>query len=103
MLIERGYEGGGVVALLRFFTAVTVLEALLPSALTKAAPVSARGTAWGLYSSAQFIGIFCGGTVGGVAMQHGGAPAVIGFVLLLTALWGGSQAMRRRAVLRSNG
>jgi predicted MFS family arabinose efflux permease len=74
-----------------------VLEALLPSALTKAAPASAKGTASGIYSSSQFIGIFFGGTIGGLAMQYGGAPAVFAFVLALTALWVLSQMIRQRS------
>ena len=96
MLLFQGSEAGIVVALVIFFTAFTVLEALLPSALTKAAPSSAKGTASGLYSSSQFIGIFCGGTIGGVAMEHGGTSAVLAFVLALTLIWGGSQVTMRR-------
>ena len=97
LLVLGGNAIAVVVALVIFFTAFTVLEALLPSALTKAAPASSKGTASGLYSSSQFIGIFVGGTVGGLAMQHGGTPAVFVFVLLLTVLWVLTQLMRQRA------
>jgi predicted MFS family arabinose efflux permease len=103
LLLLGGSEIGIVVALVVFFTAFTVLEALLPSALTKAAPASAKGTASGLYSSSQFIGIFFGGTVGGLAMEHGGVSAVIAFVLALTVIWGGSQVMLRRDPVTPNG
>ena len=51
------------------------MEASLPSLITKAAPPDAKGTAMGLYSSPQFLGIFAGGIVGGWANQHGGTPA----------------------------
>lgn len=98
LLLLGGTDIGIIVALVVFFTAFTVLEALLPSALTKAAPPSAKGTASGVYSSSQFIGIFVGGTVGGIAMQHGGTEAVIGFVLALTLVWGATLSlMARRA------
>ncbi|KFE33807.1 MFS transporter [Thioclava atlantica] len=97
ILLVLGNNAIGVVAaLVIFFTAFTVLEALLPSALTKAAPASAKGTASGLYSSSQFIGIFVGGTIGGLAMDHGGAATVIGFVLALTLIWGASLALVSR-------
>ena len=94
MLALSGSTVGVVAALVIFFTAFTVLEALLPSLLTKAAPPTAKGTASGLYSSAQFIGIFFGGTVGGLAMGHGGTPALLAFVLALTAIWGGTQLVK---------
>jgi MFS family permease len=54
-------------ALVVFFSAFNVMEASLPSLITKAAPAEAKGTAMGLYSSAQFLGIFTGGLVGGWA------------------------------------
>ncbi|MDA3889082.1 MAG: MFS transporter [Allgaiera sp.] len=97
LLVLGGSAVAVAVALVIYFTAFTVLEALLPSALTKTAPASAKGTASGIYSSSQFIGIFFGGTIGGLAMQYGGAPAVFAFVLALTALWVLSQMIRQRS------
>ena len=95
LMLALGASGIAIVAaLVIFFTAFTVLEALLPSLLTRAAPASAKGTASGLYSSAQFIGIFFGGTIGGLAMGYGGVPALLAFVFLLTAIWGGTQLIR---------
>ena len=57
------YFGAGnlyvlLAALLVFFSAFNVMEASLPSLITKAAPADAKGTAMGLYSSLQFLGIF---------------------------------------------
>jgi MFS family permease len=80
------YFGSGnlfvlLAALVVFFSAFNVMEASLPSLITKAAPAEAKGTALGLYSSAQFLGIFVGGIVGGFAHQHGGS----GGVFILTA------------------
>jgi MFS family permease len=80
------YFGAGnlyvlLAALIVFFSAFNIMEASLPSLITKAAPAEAKGTAMGLYSSSQFLGIFVGGLVGGFAHQHGG----IGAVFLLTA------------------
>jgi MFS family permease len=54
-----------VASLLIFFTAFTTLEAILPSWVSKAAPLKARGTAMGIYSSSQFFGAFVGGVTAG--------------------------------------
>jgi predicted MFS family arabinose efflux permease len=74
-------------ALAIFFSGFNVLEASLPSLITKTAPPDAKGTAMGLYSSAQFLGIFAGGAVGGWAHQTGGMPAVFVLTAALALLW----------------
>lgn len=51
---------GLVFALLLFFAAFNLLEASLPSLISKIAPVGAKGTAIGIYSSTQFLGAFVG-------------------------------------------
>ncbi|MGB5650883.1 MAG: MFS transporter, partial [Sedimenticolaceae bacterium] len=45
---------GFVAALALFFTAFNLLEATLPSLVSKVAPVDAKGTAMGVYSTSQF-------------------------------------------------
>ena len=74
-------------ALLMFFSAFNVLEASLPSLVTKAAPPDAKGTATGLYSSLQFLGIFAGGILGGFANQYGGSAGVFAMTTTLALLW----------------
>ena len=49
---------GTAIALLVFFAAFNLLEATLPSLISKIAPVGAKGTAIGVYSSVQFLGTF---------------------------------------------
>jgi len=49
-------------ALLLFFVAFNLLEATLPSLISKTAPLAAKGTAMGVYSSVQFLGAFVGAT-----------------------------------------
>lgn len=78
---------GLVSALLAFFAAFSVLEASLPSLITKVAPVSAKGTAIGVYSSIQFLGAFAGAAAGGFLSQHYGAYALFGSCAALSALW----------------
>jgi hypothetical protein len=74
-------------ALVIFFSAFNVMEASLPSLITKVAPPDAKGTAMGLYSSLQFLGIFAGGIVGGWAHQTGGDAAVFALTAALALLW----------------
>ncbi|AOA59487.1 MFS transporter [Acinetobacter larvae] len=48
-----------------FFIAFNVMEALLPSWLSKVAPIQSKATAMGVNASGQFLGAFLGGTLGG--------------------------------------
>ncbi len=69
-----------------FFSAFNLLEASLPSLISKIAPADRKGTAMGVYSSSQFIGAFLGGLLGGVSYQADGAQGVYlmcGFALFL--------------------
>ncbi len=61
-----------VVSLGLFFGFVNVLEAMLPTLVSRVAPVGARGSAMGVYSSSQFIGAFLGGVLGGWMVGHVG-------------------------------
>ena len=86
------YFGAGnllvlLAALVVFFSAFNVMEASLPSLITKVAPAEAKGTATGLYSSLQFLGIFVGGIVGGFANQHGGSAGVFVLTAALALAW----------------
>ncbi len=63
-------------ALWLFFTAFNILEASLPSLVSRFAPVAARGTALGIYSTAQFMGAFVGGVGGGWLHGAAGVPGV---------------------------
>ena len=74
-------------ALLVFFTAFNVLEATLPSLISKIAPLAAKGTAMGVYSSVQFLGAFFGAVMGGILMQNFGGNSVFIFSMILLAIW----------------
>lgn len=74
-------------AMLAFFTAFNLLEASLPSLVSKGAPGGSRGTAMGIYSSSQFIGAFIGGVVGGFIAQHFGHGAIFLFSAVLALIW----------------
>ncbi|MEJ2360743.1 MAG: MFS transporter [Gammaproteobacteria bacterium] len=76
-----------VIALWLFFTAFNLLEASLPSLVSKMAPAQSKGTAMGVYSSSQFLGIFVGGSVGGWMFQHYGFNGVFLFSAAMVGLW----------------
>jgi len=59
-----------------FFVGFNVLEASLPSLISKAAPLTSKGTALGVYSTAQFMGAFAGGVGGGLLLGWGGAEGL---------------------------
>ena len=82
-------------ALLAFFVAFNVLEAMLPSLVTRIAPAHARGTAIGVYNTTQTLGLFFGGLAGGWVAQHFGATAVFAGCAAFSALWlAAASAMR---------
>lgn len=76
-----------IIALLLFFTAFTLLESCLPSLVSKQAPIRQKGSAMGVYSSSQFLGIFIGGSLGGVAYNHFGIGGVFALAWLMAAIW----------------
>ncbi|BAV34556.1 membrane protein [Sulfuricaulis limicola] len=78
---------GVVTVLTLYFVAFNVLEASLPSLVSKIAPARAKGTAMGVYNTSQALGLFVGGAAGGILSQHFGAAAVFEFGSVLIAIW----------------
>lgn len=78
---------GIVVMLVIFFTGFNLLEATLPSLISRLAPVDAKGTAMGFYSSSQFLGVFLGGLLGGWLFGKGGVSAVFFFCGGAALVW----------------
>jgi len=75
------------VGLLLFFTAFSLLEAFLPSLVSRTAPRSRKGTALGIYSCSQFLGIFVGGWISGWLYGAFGLTDVYLFCVILLGLW----------------
>ncbi len=76
-----------VLALLLYFIAFNTLEASLPSLVSKIAPPEAKGTAMGIYNTAQAFGLFLGGMVGGWLAQQYGFSATFVFCGVLMSVW----------------
>ena len=70
-----------------FFCGFNLLEATLPSLVSKTAPADLKGTAMGAYSSSQFLGLFLGGVIGGWFNGQFGVSAVFIFCALLALSW----------------
>jgi len=77
-----------VILLLGFFVAFNILEATLPSLVSRTAPGRAKGAALGVYNITQSLGLFVGGAAGRWLMQHHGRVPVFMFGAGLIALWG---------------
>jgi predicted MFS family arabinose efflux permease len=73
--------------LLLFFAAFNLLEATLPSWLSKLCPVGNRGTAMGIYSTSQFFGAFAGGLAGGWSMHQFGLDGLFVTISLVLLAW----------------
>lgn len=82
---------GGVWAislfLLIFFTPFNVLEAMLPSLISRIAPPQLKGAAIGVYSSVQFLGTFAGAAAGGWLYKHWGLAGIVWPGALLLVIW----------------
>jgi MFS family permease len=70
-----------------FFSAFNLLEASLPSLVSRLAPPHMRGAALGAYATSQFLGAGVGGVLGGVMLQHMGISAVFAAAAALIILW----------------
>ena len=89
-MLVLGLERGALLTplmLLIFFAAFNLLEASLPSWLSKTCPVGNRGTAMGIYSTCQFFGAFVGGTVGGWSLQQYGIDGLFLLVAGVLVIW----------------
>lgn len=73
--------------ILLFFTGFSLLEAFLPSWVSRAAPKARKGTALGIFSCSQFLGIFAGGSLGGWLYGTFGLLHVYLFCGLFALIW----------------
>ncbi|MEX0584812.1 MAG: MFS transporter [Natronospirillum sp.] len=76
-----------LLALLLFFVGFNFLEASLPSWLSRLAAPHQRGTAMGVFSTAQFLGAALGGTLGGLSLDTGGSALLVSCALLFLSVW----------------
>jgi predicted MFS family arabinose efflux permease len=70
-----------------FFSCFNLLEATLPSLVSRLAPDHMRGAALGAYATSQFLGAFVGGMLGGMGLGHLGTTEVFLVAALLALPW----------------
>jgi predicted MFS family arabinose efflux permease len=73
--------------LLLFFVGFNVLEASLPSLVSKLARPQAKGAALGVYNTVQALGLFVGAALGGGLYQRTGGHAVFWVCAVAMVLW----------------
>jgi len=78
-----------------FFTAFNLLEASLPSLMSKLSPLENKGTAMGVYSTAQFMGAFLGGLLGGILYTQFNLTGIFIFGSIITLIWAGAMLSMR--------
>jgi MFS family permease len=86
------YQSGNHLAMIiagiqLFFLAFNLMEALLPSLISKESPAGFKGTAMGIYSTSQFIGVALGGSLGGWVFDHAGSSGVFLVCAAISILW----------------
>lgn len=82
--------------LLLFFAGFNILEACLPSLISRLAPPDAKGAALGIYNTTQALGLFAGGVLGGWVQSRWGGGAVFGACAGLLLLWFSAALGQRR-------
>jgi len=78
---------GIVASLFVYFVAFNILEASLPSLISKMAPAAYKGTAMGVHNTAQSFGMFLGAVMGGYLSHKIGYSAVFVFCAVLMGVW----------------
>jgi len=78
---------GLTICLVVFFWGFNLLEAMLPSLVSRVAPAACKGSAMGVYNTFQFLGIFFGGLFGGFLYGSLGVNAVFALSGLLLLVW----------------
>ena len=98
-----------IAGLVCFFVGFNLLEAMLPSLMTRLSPGYAKGTAIGIYNTFEFAGVFVGGALGGILLGLFGSPGVFAFCVLATLVWlvvaltGRTPQLRNSVTLRLDG
>ena len=86
-LAAGGSYGFSFLMLVLFFGAFNFLEAMLPASVSRVAPADMKGTAMGLFSSAQFLGAFAGGLLGGYLLSQGEYSQVFTWLGACAGVW----------------
>ena len=78
---------GFFIAMLIFFWGFNLLEASMPSLVSKFSNPVSKGLSMGVFSSSQFMGAFVGGVMAGMIVQNFGHNGVFIFAFIMFLLW----------------
>ena len=70
-----------------FFLAFNVLEAAMPSLVSRLSAASGRGKKMGVYTTFQFLGAFAGGALGGWLLEHTNSTTTLWAATAISLLW----------------
>ena len=70
-----------------YFVGFNLLEAFLPSWVSKIAAIQHKGLALGIYNTWQSVGIFAGGFIGGYFYGKLGINGLFSFNILMLVIW----------------
>ena len=76
-----------ITALICYIGSFSVLEAGIPSALSKNTNIDNRGLTMSIYTSFQFFGTFLGGFLGGYIYDTYGLSGIFLFTAVISVLW----------------
>lgn len=78
---------GIILGLILFFIGFNILEASLPSLVSKLAPKNIKGAVMGGYSTAQFLGPMLGGILAGILYKYYSLKVIFIYGCLWAVLW----------------
>jgi MFS family permease len=76
-----------VIAMVVFFWGFNLLEASMPSLVSKITDPRTKGISMGVYSSSQFLGAFFGGLIAGLLTENFDRNAVFLFAFIMFLIW----------------
>ncbi|MEH6552161.1 MAG: MFS transporter [Pseudomonadales bacterium] len=95
LVFGSNVSGMLLVTLFVFFIGFNMLEALLPSLVSRQVFAGGRGTAMGVYTTCQFLGIFMGGSLSGLLLMVFGAVGLYIAAIALLLVWLAAAATMR--------
>ncbi|NPA52289.1 MAG: MFS transporter [Aquificae bacterium] len=75
-----------IISIIVYFTGFMMLEPIMPSLMSRYAKPQVKGTASGVFNTAQFLGAFVGGVSAGYLLKFGFMTVFI-FLSVITLLW----------------
>ena len=80
-------KGIFLLSLVFYFLGFNLLEAILPSWVSMLSALESRGFSLAIYNTFQAMGIFFGGTIGGLLFEKYGFDGIISLSLILSFFW----------------